>query len=167
MYRPSSVSATPDHRSPDLRVPPSMSSSCFCLLFLLGGLLVAVPGNDLAHRAAGRAELHRDHAGVADDLAAASADLLLRLREVVDLHGEVMDARPFARGPRLGGLRSGVVLYDRQVDHTVGEVPRSMVAHLSALGDLEAEDLLVELGGALQVVDLERDVDDAIHEISI
>src|SRR5262245_20339161 len=135
-------------------------------LFLLAGLLVAVPGNDLAHRAAGRAELHRDHARIADDLAAVRADLLLRGREIVDFHGEVMDTGSIARGPRLGGLRPRVVLHDRQVDRAVGEVPRGVVAHLARLRDLETEDFLVELRGALEVVNLERDVNDAIHGIS-
>src|SRR5437660_11767928 len=42
---------------------------------------------------------------------------------------------------------------------------RGMVAHLLRLGFPESEDLLVELGGALEVVDLERDVHDAIHGV--
>ena len=42
-----------------------------------------------------------------------------------------------------------------------------MVAGLARLGVLEAEDLLVEVAGALHVVDLQRDVDDAVHETAL
>src|SRR5262245_26537687 len=156
----------PDHRSPELlRVPPSMSPP-YSLFLLSGFLLVTVPGNDFAHRSSGRAELHRYDARVADDLASIRADLLLRGREVVDLDRKVMDTRTFTRRLGLRGLRAGVVLHDRQVDRTVREMTRGMVAHLARLGHLEPEDFLVELRGALQVVDLERDMHDSIHGIS-
>src|SRR5216117_3947946 len=84
----------PDHRSPDLRVPSSMLPperlfSC--------GFLVAALGDDLAHGAPGRAELDRNHPGVADDLAAEGPDLPFSLLQVVHFHGEVMDAGAFAR----------------------------------------------------------------------
>src|SRR5437667_11590659 len=152
----------PDHRSPDLRVPSSMLPpkrlfSC--------GLLVAALGDDLAHGASGRAELDRNHPGVADDLAAEGLHLLFGFLEVVHFDGEVMDAGAFARGLRLGGLGVGVVLHDREVDRAVGMMERGVVAHFFRLGFLESEDLLVELGGALQVVDLERDVHDAVHGV--
>src|SRR5207249_3471724 len=87
------------------------------------------------------------------------------LLQVVHFHGEVMNAGACARGPRLGGFGAGVVLHDREVDRAVGEMARGMVAHLLRLGFLESEDLLVELGGALEVVDLERDVHDAVHGV--
>jgi hypothetical protein len=75
----------------------------------------------------------------------------------------VVDARPVARGLRFLRLRAGVVLHQREVDHAVGHVAREVVAGLAGLGIAEAEDLLVEVAGALHVVDLERDVDDAVH----
>ena len=79
----------------------------------------------------------------------------------------MMDAGAVARGLRLGGLGIGVVLDDGKVDRAVGEVARSVVANLFGLRFLESEDFLVELRGALEVVDFERDMHDAVHGLSI
>ena len=59
-----------------------------------------------------------------------------------------------------------VVLDQRHVEHAVAQVARGVVADLLGVHLLEAEHLLVELGGALQVLDLEREVDDAAHRFS-
>src|SRR5712692_7174631 len=112
-----------------------MRSARTALLFLLlrhlpPGFLVAPLGHELADRAARRPELHRHDAGVADDLAAERADALLRSVHVRNLDGEVMDARPLARGARLSRLRAGVVFDEREVDRAVAQMPRGMVAHL-------------------------------------
>src|SRR5260370_1278452 len=129
-------------------------------------LLVATLRHDLADGAAGSAELHRHHAGVADDLAAQLADLGFGDLHVFDLDREVVDARPLSRRLRLRRLRAGVVLDQRDVDHAVGEMARGMVAHLLGVDLGEAEHLAVELGGALEVVDLQRQMDDSVHGFS-
>src|SRR4030088_1698542 len=114
---------------------------------LLGWLFVPSFRDDLADRAAGRAELDRDHARVADDLAAVRLHLLGRGLDVVDLDRKVMDARSLARRLRLCRLRAGVVLDQRDVELAVGEMARGMVAHLLGVDLHEAEYLAVELGG--------------------
>src|SRR5436190_18474699 len=144
----------PDHRSADLRVPSSMLPpkrlfSC--------GFLVAALGDDLADGASGRPELDRNHAGVADDLAAEGPDLPFGLLQVVHFHGEVMDAWALARGPRLGGLGVGVVLHDRKIDDPVAKGAVAMVAHLGRLGLHEPVNLLGDLVDAVDLVALERD----------
>src|SRR5258705_255338 len=74
-----------------------------------------------------------------------------------------MDARAFARGLRLRGLRALVVFHQGEIDLAVGHMARKMVAGLAGLGILEAEDLLVEVAGAQHVVDFQRDMDDTAH----
>src|SRR5688572_27547 len=133
---------------------------------LPGRLLVAPFRHDLAHGTARRAELDRDHAGVADDLAAERLDLARRGGEIVDLHGEMMDAGALAGGFRFGRLRAFVVLDQREVDRAVREMARGVVAHLLGVGLDEAEYRAVEVRGALEVVDLQREVHDAIHGLS-
>src|SRR6266704_4373749 len=128
----------PDHRSPDLRVPSSMLPP---KRLFSRGFLVAALGDDIADGASGRPELDRYHPGVADDLAAEGPDFLFGFLQVVHFHGEVMNARAFARSLRLGGLGVRVVLHDREIDRAVGEMARGMVAHLFRLGFLESEDL--------------------------
>src|SRR5712691_11817511 len=130
------------------------------------GFLVAALGDDLAYGAPGRPEFDRNHPGVADDLATEGLYFFFSFLEIVHFHGEVMDAGAFARGLRLGGPGVRVVLHDRKIDDSVGKMARSMIADPFRLGFLESENLLVELGGALQVVDLQRDVHDAIHGLS-
>jgi hypothetical protein len=76
---------------------------------------------------------------------------------------EVMDAGALARGLRFGGLRVRVVLHQSEVDLAVGHVARDMVAGLARLRVLESENLLVEIAGPKDVVDLQRNVDDAVH----
>src|SRR5260370_28341309 len=83
------------------------------------GFLVPTLWYQLAYRAARRPELDRNDPGVADDLAAVGLHLLGRLVDAVDLHGEVVDARPLARPLRLGRLGAGVVLDERHVEHAV------------------------------------------------
>src|SRR5688572_14653339 len=78
-----------------------------------------------------------------------------------------MDAGPLARRLRLRRLRAGVVLDERDVERAVAQVARGVVAHLRGVHLLEAEHLPVELGGALEVLDLEREVHDAVHGVSI
>src|SRR5262245_65329580 len=77
-----------------------------------------------------------------------------------------MDAGALARCLRFGRLRARVVLDERHVEHAVGEVTRGVIAHLFGVHFLEAEYLLVELGGALEVLDLQREMHDAIHRFS-
>src|SRR5688572_20042557 len=79
----------------------------------------------------------------------------------------MVDARPLARGLRLGRLGAGVVLDQRDVERAVAQMARGMVAHLRGVHLLEAEHLAIELGGALQVVDLQREMHDSIHGFSI
>src|SRR5688572_4205676 len=74
-----------------------------------------------------------------------------------------MDARPLARRLRLGRLRASVIFDERDVEHAVAQVARCVVAHLGGVHFLEAKNLAVELGGALQVLDLEREMHDAVH----
>src|SRR5207249_11237042 len=123
-------------------------------------------GHDFADDAARRAEFHRHHTGVADDLAAERANALLGAGEVGDLHREVMDAGAFAGGTRFGGLRAGVVLDQREIDGAVAQMPRRMVAHAVGAHLAEAEHLPVELRGALEVLDLQREMHDTAHHSS-
>src|SRR4051812_43285534 len=120
MYPPSTASTAPDHRSPVL---VAFSIPCFPPQpVLFSGFLVAPFGHDLAYRAARRPELHRNDAGIADDLAAVAANLLFRRLEIVDFDGEVMDAGPFPRRGRLRRLRIVVVAHDRDVERPIGQV---------------------------------------------
>src|SRR5215470_14266816 len=160
MYVPSAASASPDQRS-----AARLMVSPFPVSRLLGGLLVAPRRHDLDDRAARRPELHRDHARIADARTAVGLDLARGPLQVLDFHREVVDARAFARGLRLGGPRAGVVPDEREVDRAVGQVARGVIADLFGLHLGEAEHLAVELGGALEVVDLEREVHDAIHGV--
>src|SRR5688572_14505942 len=79
----------------------------------------------------------------------------------------MVDARPLARRPRLGRLGARVVLDQRNIERAVAQMTRSVVAHLGGVHFLEAEHLAVELGGALQVLDLQRQMHDSIHGFSI
>ena len=88
---------------------------------------------------------------------------LVAAADVVHLDGEVVDAGPLAGGLRFRRFGPGVVLDERDVEHAVGEVARGVVAHFLRVHFLEAEHLLVELGGALEVVDLQREMHDATH----
>src|SRR4029079_1232334 len=88
--------------------------------------LVAPEGNELRDGAARRTELHRDHARVAHDLAAAFLDFLGGPAQVLDLDREMMDARALARRLRFRGLRALVVLDQREVDLPVGHVARDV-----------------------------------------
>src|SRR5262249_34688157 len=115
--------------------------------------------------AAGGSELDRDHARVADDLAAVRLDLSGGGVQVLDFDREVMDAGSSARRARLRGLGVGVVLDQREVDPAVGEMARSVVTHPFGVDFDESEHLLVELGGLLQVLDLQREMHDTVHVV--
>src|SRR5205085_2742891 len=130
------------------------------------GLLIATLRHDLANDAAGRTTLDRHDAGIADDLAAERADALLRAGKVRDFDGEVMDAWAFAGRARFGRLRTRVVLDQREIDRAIAQVPRRVVAHAVGAHLAEAEYLAVELGGALEVIDLKRQMHDAAHHVS-
>src|SRR6267378_3946245 len=103
-------------------------------------LRVAAFRHELAHGAARRAELHRHHARIADDLAAVRLHLAGRRLDAVDLDREVVDARPLARRSRLRRLGAGVVPDQRHVEHAVAQVPRGVVAHLLGIHLHEPED---------------------------
>src|SRR5262249_22612763 len=126
--------------------------------------LVAALRYQLGDGAAGRPEFHRDDAGIADDLATVLLQLIGGFPEILYLDGEVVYAGPLARGFGFRRLRAFVILDEREIDSpAVGEMPRQVVACLARLGFLEAEHLLIELRGLLQVLDLERQMDDAVH----
>src|SRR5207244_11765085 len=86
--------------------------------------------------------------------------------DAVNLNSKVMDARPLARRLRLGRLGAGVVLDQRHIEYAVAQMARRVVAHLLGVHLHEAEDLLVELGGALQALVLQREMQDSAHHSS-
>src|SRR5438874_1624555 len=75
----------------------------------------------------------------------------------------MMDARSLTGGARLRRLRARVVLDEREVDRAVGEVARRVVAHSVGVHLGKSENLAVEPGGALEVVDPQREMHDAAH----
>src|SRR5258708_8815455 len=127
------------------------------------GALVTPDRHQLGDSPSGSAELDRDHARIAHDLASPLADLLGGARNVGDLDGEVMDAGPFAGGPGFPRPRAGVVLHHREVDVAVAHVAREMVAGLARFRIEEPEDVVVEVPGPLHVVDFESDMDYSVH----
>ena len=58
---------------------------------------------------------------------------------------------------------AAIKLDEREIDRAVGEVPGKVVARLARLDFAETEDLLIELGSLLQVVDFQCEMDDAVH----
>ena len=70
-------------------------------------------------------------------------------------------------GPLPISLASGLVLavidHDREVDIAVGHMARGVAARVPGLGLIDTEHVFVELGRLLEVVDLDRDVNDAGH----
>src|SRR5262245_46663292 len=101
-----------------------------------------------------------------EELAASGLDALLRLLQVLDLEAEVVHADE-ARRVREARSCLALVLEQREIDHAVGEVAAR--AHLEVfLADaVQVEDLLVERGGALEVLDHDRDVPELRHACSI
>src|SRR6185436_13606128 len=140
--------------------PPGNAVSFECRL------LVATDGHELGNSAAGRAKLDRDHARIADDLAAVLADLRFGCLQILDLDREVMDTRPFARRLRFRRLGAGVVLDQREVDRAVAQVARQVIARLARLDFAEAEYLLVELGGFFEILHFQCQMHDAVHAAS-
>ena len=45
----------------------------------------------------------------------------------------------------------------------VGQVARQVIARLARFDFTETEDLLIELGGLLEIFDFQREMDDAVH----
>src|SRR4029450_7319748 len=127
--------------------------------------LVAANVNELCHAAVGCAELERAFLLGGKDRAAPLLDHAAHRIAILDLDAEVMDAGPGPRELRLR-LVLAVVGHQREIDGAFGHVPRGVAARMAGLELVDAEDVLVELGGLFQVLDLERDVDDASHWIS-
>src|SRR5258705_383460 len=74
----------------------------------------------------------------------------------------MMDARA---GPCQHGILALFLIpfHQRDVEIAVAQVARHMIAVLGGVGLLEAEYGFVELGGLVEVVDLECDVNDSGH----
>src|SRR5262245_57502512 len=123
-----------------------------------------VPANvdELRHAAVRCAELERAFLLVGENRAATLLDRCAHRIAVLDLDAEVMNA-----GPGPGELRLRLVLavvgHEREIDGAFRHVARGVAARVAGLELVDAEHVLVELGGPLQVLDLERDVDDASH----
>jgi hypothetical protein len=70
----------------------------------------------------------------------------------------------------LTGITPGSLMisqpYQREIEHSVCEMTRDVVARLARLDFPEAEYLLVELGGLLEIFDLQRQMHDAVHGFS-
>src|SRR4051794_18344884 len=116
--------------------------------------------DQLRHAAVGRAELERAFLLVGEDRAAALLDRAAHGIAILDLDAEVMNA-----GPGSGELRLRLVLavvgHQREIDGAFSHMARGVAARMAGLELVDTEDVLVELGGLFQVLDLERDVDDA------
>src|SRR5262249_47925991 len=99
-------------------------------------------------------------AEIEEELAAGRLDLLLLRFEVVALEAEMMDADELVRllQPRAD---LALVLQQREVDLAVAHVDPIGGRPFGFRRALEAERLLVEIGGRVDVLDRERDVADA------
>src|SRR5512134_923777 len=126
-------------------------------------LLVTLRRYDLGDDAVGAPEFYGDDAGIADDLAAVFPEPRGAAGHVVHLDRKMVDAGLLSRGERFCGSRALVVLHQREVELAVGHVARDVVARLARFYFLETENLLVERGCLLEVFDLERKVNNAIH----
>ena len=56
-----------------------------------------------------------------------------------------------------------VLLTKGEVHRAVGQVPRQVVARLLRLDFTEPENLLIKIGGFLQIFDFQSQVHDAVH----
>src|SRR6185312_6615660 len=132
------------------------------MLLGVDAVLVTADADDLGDRAVGRAELQGALRHVGDDGAA----ILLDRRDIgvaiLDLDAPMMDAGALAGELRLLDIL-GIVEHEGEVDIAVGHVARDVAAGIALAGALEAEDLLVEFGGLLEIVDLDGDMHDARH----
>src|SRR5581483_2110444 len=111
-------------------------------------LFISADRDDLGDGAAGRTELDRNDARIADDLAAVFLDFADVLVHVVHFDGEVMDAGTGSGGE---GFRRflGVVFDEREVDGAVGQMARGMVANLLRARRAKAENRFVKPAGAV------------------
>src|SRR5882724_10071883 len=138
------------------------TQAAFGVLHLVLGELPALPV-DIENDAVRVAELALEAvvlrlAEIEEELAAGLLDLLLLLRHVVALEAEVMDAGPAGRN---AGADLALVLQQREIDLAVAHVAIPGGLAFLDLGALEAERLLVEVGGLLDVLHAKRDVPDA------
>src|SRR5687767_6043145 len=78
----------------------------------------------------------------------------------------MVDARPEPGGARLRRVLA-VILDQRQVDSTVGQMPRGVVSHLAGFHLDKAERFLVKLRRLLQIIDFKSDMNDARHDPSV
>src|SRR5581483_10889139 len=94
---------------------------------------------------------------LAVELAAVRADALAERLQVVDDEAHVVDADEILAALVARGV-VGMELEEREVDDAVGEGQAVTIGRLDEAHLLEAEGALVELRGALQVGDGDRDV---------
>ena len=77
----------------------------------------------------------------------------------------MMDAR--AGAGELGLVHLLIVIdHERDIQRAVGHVARHMTSRVTGTGLTKPENILVELRGALEIFDLERNVNDASHSHS-
>jgi hypothetical protein len=131
---------------------------------LVPHLLVAALRHNFGDRAVGRAVFDRDLAGLGEDLAAISDDLLRKTLVVVDLDAEMVDCRALANELGLF-VFFAVIDHQREIDIAVGQVPRNVSPRPSGLDPAKPEHVFVELRSRLEVGDFERHVVDARHPL--
>src|ERR1044071_6321521 len=116
-------------------------------------LLVTALRNELRDGAARRAEFDGNDPGVADHLTPEALELRPVALEIVHFDREVVNAGSFARRPGFSRLGAVVILYECEVERTIGEMARQVIARLARLDFTKSEHRLIELGGFLQILD--------------
>src|SRR5215212_2397723 len=123
---------------------------------------VAADVHDFRHASVRRAEFERALFGVGENLAAILDDLLGGRFAILHLDAEMMNAGASAGKLRLR-LVLAVISHQREVDCAFGHVTRGVATRMAGFQLIDAKDIFIELGGLLQILNLERDVNDAGH----
>ena len=89
-----------------------------------------------------------------------------RIAELTGLDRKVVDTGFFAGGFRLGRLRALIILNQREVNRTVGQMAREMIARLARFHFAKAEHLLIKFGGFFEVFNFKGEMHDTVHGCS-